>query len=1007
MKTLGKYELLDEIGTGGMGKVCRGRDRVLKREVAIKTIFTGETDPEIKQRFYREARVCAALSHPNIVTVFDLGEQQGTSYIAMEYLEGEDLRRFIDRAGSMSLEAKIDFMADVCEGLAHAHENRIVHRDIKPGNIFILKSGKPKILDFGVARISESRLTQPGTPLGTPRYMAPEQLLGKEADPLSDLFSAAVVFYEFLVFKHPFDDPGGAVVQSIINKEPPSLRSFNPYLPERLDRIFSKALSKSPQARYQTGGEFAKELRKVSLDIVRECSRIWGEAQEHRRRILDLKPGLGEYLNTSWVQSVFKKANVDLSVVDRIAPEISSTLLSELRYFDLVNLFKTLEGSAGVLAQVAEEVNRARRITTEARDLFQAGDIEGAAKALIPIAERFPDHQETVSLMEEIQLRLLAAELEKALASSNLVTAIELLNEIEALECESPEAVELVSRLRSRVGDLSAAKDMLCDSVRATLRQLQGAIAGDDVHKLEKLSFSVRELTSELEQKYEQGKIPDDIASLLSSCRASYNEADLQITYLNVKEALERGDLIAVRSALQSIKERGQDDPISRNYWIKLQQEVMHSIFAMEHAGPAQDAMFALESPTQISPPLADAMPGSSPEGAAAAQTLFRGLPDQTAIGYTNVADTLLSGDSTSDRMEGKVPEAHPGNQQDQICPECGAANPLSNTTCSGCGAGLPDLSKPGPTLARAGVVGEKIHRVSLRLKKEILKLPAWGRAALLVFVAAAILFPAIYLPLHRSAGHALSESVIGKARVLEQSVPLRSLPRDGAAGVATLARGDAVEILGNVPDKKLDAWVLVRPSAKRSRAGYLKLRELTGMETGVSGFDLWHARSMIPDPRAADPALLQARLKEAEAVFSRSLAETESANLKVRLASGYAILASRTLPDREAAAAYTDRAERYMLDLPAPESEKVRTILSEMEKALPTPASQSSVKASIDVSRLLQQAHEAFDGGDYVKAARICEKAVNLNPQSQQAADFLQRVNAARKLKEKLLSGR
>src|SRR5512136_3036311 len=143
MKTLGKYELLDEIASGGMGRIYRARDRVLHREVAIKTIFTGETDPEIKQRFYREARACAALSHPNIITVFDLGEQQGISYIAMELLEGEDLRRFIDRRAVMSLEAKIDFMCEVCDGLAHAHENGILHRDIKPGNIFVVKSGRP------------------------------------------------------------------------------------------------------------------------------------------------------------------------------------------------------------------------------------------------------------------------------------------------------------------------------------------------------------------------------------------------------------------------------------------------------------------------------------------------------------------------------------------------------------------------------------------------------------------------------------------------------------------------------------------------------------------------------------------------------------------------------------------------------------------------------------------------------------------------------------------------
>src|SRR5579863_8365961 len=162
MKTLGKYEVLEELGAGAMGKVFHGRDRVLQREVAIKTIATEDADVELKQRFYREARSCGRLSRPNIVTVFDLGEQQGTSYIAMEYLEGQDLRKFIDGKTFMPLEGKLQIMAEVADGLAHAHDNRIVHRDIKPSNIFLLKSGRPKLLDFGIARVFASQLTRVG-----------------------------------------------------------------------------------------------------------------------------------------------------------------------------------------------------------------------------------------------------------------------------------------------------------------------------------------------------------------------------------------------------------------------------------------------------------------------------------------------------------------------------------------------------------------------------------------------------------------------------------------------------------------------------------------------------------------------------------------------------------------------------------------------------------------------------------------------------------------------------
>jgi serine/threonine protein kinase len=276
MKTLGKYEVLEELGSGAMGKVFHGRDRVLQREVAIKTIATEDADVELKQRFYREARSCGRLSHPNIVTVFDLGEQQGTSYIAMEYLEGEDLRKFIDRKTFMPLEGKLQIMAEVADGLAHAHENRIVHRDIKPSNIFLLKSGRPKLLDFGIARVFASQLTRVGNALGTPEYMAPEQIKGKETDARSDIFSAAVVFFELLTHEHPFGESD--IPRKVIQDSPKSLRSLNPLIPEKLEQILMRAMNKEQADRYQTAAEFAKALRKLSFETLGSCSKMTDEA---------------------------------------------------------------------------------------------------------------------------------------------------------------------------------------------------------------------------------------------------------------------------------------------------------------------------------------------------------------------------------------------------------------------------------------------------------------------------------------------------------------------------------------------------------------------------------------------------------------------------------------------------------------------------------------------------------------------------------------------------------
>jgi serine/threonine-protein kinase len=353
MRTLGKYEVLEELGAGAMGKVFHGRDRVLQREVAIKTISTEDADIELKQRFYREARSCGRLSHPNIVTVFDLGEQQGTSYIAMEYLEGEDLRKFIDRKTFMPLEGKLQVMAEVVEGLAHAHDNRIVHRDIKPSNIFLLKSGRPKILDFGIARVFASQLTRVGNALGTPEYMAPEQIRGKETDVRSDIFSASVVFFELLAHEHPF---GPADIPRRIIQEPPkSLRSLNPLIPEKLEQILNKAMAKDPAERYQTAAEFAKPLRKLSFEVLSSCGRLIDEALASRQRLVDSLAIISKVKDAPFVQKKLESEHVDVGIANKITPEMARSTNASLHYFSLSGLAKEMSHAAEVLEVIAAE----------------------------------------------------------------------------------------------------------------------------------------------------------------------------------------------------------------------------------------------------------------------------------------------------------------------------------------------------------------------------------------------------------------------------------------------------------------------------------------------------------------------------------------------------------------------------------------------------------------------------------------------------------------------------
>jgi serine/threonine protein kinase len=268
MTTFGRYALLEELGNGSMGVVYRARDRDLEREVALKTIRTGadaEVDPEIRERFYREARACARLQHPSIVVVYELGEVDHVAFISMELLRGKDFRKVIQDRAALPLTVKLEVMAQVFEALGYAHEHGVIHRDIKPSNLFLTEDNRAKVLDFGIARLPSSKLTVAGKILGTPNYMAPEQIRAKPTSGQSDLFSAAVVCFELLVYKHPFH--AKLIPQRIVEGEPDSVFQHDPKLPPLLDKLFSRAFVKNPADRYQTCDEVANDIRAVADEI--------------------------------------------------------------------------------------------------------------------------------------------------------------------------------------------------------------------------------------------------------------------------------------------------------------------------------------------------------------------------------------------------------------------------------------------------------------------------------------------------------------------------------------------------------------------------------------------------------------------------------------------------------------------------------------------------------------------------------------------------------------------
>src|SRR5437870_1568058 len=285
---VGKYDIVRPIGKGAMGMVYLAHDTVLERDVALKVMVSQiADDPELIQRFAREAKAVAKMTHPNVVTVFDLGTHtDGSPYIAMELLKGQDLQKAMRTPPPMTNDRKVAVIVQVLAGLAHAHQAGIVHRDIKPANIFINQDGTVKIMDFGVARLTTASMTGTGNIVGTADYMSPEQVKGAKVDGRSDIFSVGCMLYELLAGRRPFhSDNLMAIFYKITHEEvnydllPPGPEH------EALLPVLKKALAKSLDDRYQTAYDFAVALR--------EYLKTWGTSasgQHALEELIDLEP---------------------------------------------------------------------------------------------------------------------------------------------------------------------------------------------------------------------------------------------------------------------------------------------------------------------------------------------------------------------------------------------------------------------------------------------------------------------------------------------------------------------------------------------------------------------------------------------------------------------------------------------------------------------------------------------------------------------------------------------
>ncbi len=439
---IGKYQIQERIGRGGMGMIFKAHDPMLDRPVALKVISSEiEVTDELRARFFREAQACARLSHPNIVTVYDMGEDAGRLYIVMEFLDGDELRHFITSRKMLPLEDKLSVMLQVCDGLHYAHQNGIVHRDIKPGNIFLLRNGQVKILDFGIAQIASSDrgLTRTGLIMGTLRYISPEQVRGR-ADYRSDIFSVGAVFYEFLSLRPPFtgDDPM-QLLEQLRTEDPPLLSELDPTIPAELAAIVERALRKDPAARFTDLAHMRTELEQVQVGLVEEAHRVRARVIAQRDRLRQLQAALAERTGPPQEEPA----------IPAVGERERLTTLQALEH-ELVGRVETLQAQIARADALAPAVQHAH-------ELLEAGRLTDAVQELEAVVAEMPQHARALEslarardLAEAERRRQLAAQLmsdaQAALAERDYTLCLELLTQ--AAEIPLVEAGPQIAALR-------------------------------------------------------------------------------------------------------------------------------------------------------------------------------------------------------------------------------------------------------------------------------------------------------------------------------------------------------------------------------------------------------------------------------------------------------------------------------------------------------------------------------------------------------------------------------
>jgi len=582
---LGKYEIKSELGKGRMSIVDLAEDPRIGRQVAIKLMSPEVAgDPEMLKRFYREAQAAGQLRHPNTVTIYDIDEDQGVPYIAMEFLEGEDLSKVIANKRDVPVVAKLDYVIQACRGLHYAHQHGVVHRDIKPSNIVVLKDGLVKIVDFGIARLGGGTMTRAGAVLGTMMYMSPEQISGKPVDARSDIFALGVILYELLTFRIPFEGPDiPAILYKILYEAPVPLAEHWPDCPEPLQHIVDKTLEKDREARYQSAEDLEIDLRSAADSLKQESLATYlkeaqravsggslGHAKDCLQKVLELDTRHIEA--KSLMQQVQKQlhAQQQAEKIQLFLRNANESLQAEqfdeaISWFDQV--LRLEPDSTQVLSAKQSAVDRRDRVQKLRQHLeaaetrIEARDYPAARQELEALLALDPGHEQakkqlafvTQELEEQARSRSVQEYTDQAktlILDRKFTAALDLIGKVKELDTLNLEAESL-----AKMAEAARQKEQRARELEQRLGEVQAALdARDFVEALAVADTLLQEF-------------PDEPQVIKLHAQA-LDRADTQRKRRHVEEQLrvardlmEKNDFAAAVTVLEGAMESVPDDP--------------------------------------------------------------------------------------------------------------------------------------------------------------------------------------------------------------------------------------------------------------------------------------------------------------------------------------------------------------------------------------------------------------------------------------------------------------